>query len=201
MKFRLFAAAFAAIACLATAGSVQAFGCLSCRHKKCGAEFCVRQYNAFSPVASGTVYCDGFSPIGPGLCGFNPSDPVNYLAGGNDGGYFVMMPAPQAPMQMPMMLPYPGQPQMLPYPGQPQMLPYPGQPQMLPYPVQPQMLPYPGQPQLFPPAGLQPQPMNQPRPGTPPAPQPAPMTGNPIAPMSYQTAYPMPMMPYAWPMQ
>jgi hypothetical protein len=33
----------------------------------CGAKFCVRQYNAFSPVCSGTVFCDGCCPFGP--CG------------------------------------------------------------------------------------------------------------------------------------
>lgn len=41
----------------------------------CGAKFCVRQYNAFSPVCSGTVFCDGCTPFGPG-CG-----------GGGYGGY------------------------------------------------------------------------------------------------------------------
>lgn len=49
----------------------------------CGAKFCVRQYNAFSPVCSGTVFCDGCCPFGacgggyggyggfgaPGMCG------------------------------------------------------------------------------------------------------------------------------------
>jgi len=35
----------------------------------CGAKFCVRQYNAFSPVCSGTVFCDGCCPFGPG-CGY-----------------------------------------------------------------------------------------------------------------------------------
>ncbi len=33
----------------------------------CGAKFCVRQYNAFSPVCSGTVFCDGCCPFG--ACG------------------------------------------------------------------------------------------------------------------------------------
>ncbi|HWG46274.1 MAG TPA: hypothetical protein VN688_26165 [Gemmataceae bacterium] len=32
----------------------------------CGAKFCVRQYNAFSPVCSGTVFCDGCCPFGSG---------------------------------------------------------------------------------------------------------------------------------------
>jgi hypothetical protein len=34
----------------------------------CGC-FCVRQYNAFSPVACGTIYLDGFLPIGSPGCG------------------------------------------------------------------------------------------------------------------------------------
>jgi hypothetical protein len=32
----------------------------------CGAQFCVRQYNAFSPVCCGTVFCDGCCPFGSG---------------------------------------------------------------------------------------------------------------------------------------
>lgn len=50
----------------------------------CGAKFCVRQYNAFSPVCSGTVYCDGCFPFGSG-CGYGA-----YGAGGcgyGGGGY------------------------------------------------------------------------------------------------------------------
>jgi hypothetical protein len=34
----------------------------------CGAKFCVRQYNAFSPVCCGTVFCDGCCPFGS--CGY-----------------------------------------------------------------------------------------------------------------------------------
>jgi hypothetical protein len=40
-------------------------GCGCCG---CGAKFCVRQYNAFSPVCCGTVFCDGCCPFGSG-CG------------------------------------------------------------------------------------------------------------------------------------
>jgi len=40
-------------------------GCCGCCG--CGAQFCVRQYNAFSPVCSGTVFCDGCCPFG--ACG------------------------------------------------------------------------------------------------------------------------------------
>jgi hypothetical protein len=35
----------------------------------CGAKFCVRQYNAFSPVCCGTIFCDGCCPFGNG-CGY-----------------------------------------------------------------------------------------------------------------------------------
>jgi hypothetical protein len=40
----------------------------------CGAKFCVRQYNAFSPVCSGTVFCDGCCPFGAcgGYGGYGP---------------------------------------------------------------------------------------------------------------------------------
>jgi hypothetical protein len=40
----------------------------SCGCCGCGAKFCVRQYNAFSPVCCGTVFCDGCCPFGSG-CG------------------------------------------------------------------------------------------------------------------------------------
>jgi hypothetical protein len=38
----------------------------------CGAKFCVRQYNAFSPVCCGTVFCDGCCPFGSGGGGPGP---------------------------------------------------------------------------------------------------------------------------------
>jgi hypothetical protein len=40
----------------------------------CGAKFCVRQYNAFSPVCSGTVFCNGCCPFGSGG-GYGPGYP------------------------------------------------------------------------------------------------------------------------------
>jgi hypothetical protein len=55
------------------AGNFGLFPCSSCCG--CGAKFCVRQYNAFSPVCSGTIYCDGIMPIASGL------------ANGGYGGY------------------------------------------------------------------------------------------------------------------
>src|SRR5215212_5242601 len=76
---RLILSAILGVAALGlSAGTVQAgpcgfFGCRKCCG--CGATFCVRQYNAFSPVCSGTLYCDGINPMGgcgiPG--GFNPN--------------------------------------------------------------------------------------------------------------------------------
>jgi hypothetical protein len=55
-------------------GLIPHHGCGCCG---CGAQFCVRQYNAFSPVCCGTIYCDGCSPFGPpgggyGGCGMGP---------------------------------------------------------------------------------------------------------------------------------
>lgn len=41
----------------------------------CGATFCVRQYNAFSPVCSGTVFCDGCCPFGSGGGGYGGYGP------------------------------------------------------------------------------------------------------------------------------
>lgn len=70
-------------------------GCCSC-----GATFCVRQYNAFSPVCSGTVFCDGCCPFGAcgaggcgaGGCGVMPYSGV--LPGAcADGAGFGSLPA------------------------------------------------------------------------------------------------------------
>jgi hypothetical protein len=46
-------------------GLIPHHGCCGCCG--CGAQFCVRQYNAFSPVCCGTVFCDGCCPFG--ACG------------------------------------------------------------------------------------------------------------------------------------
>jgi hypothetical protein len=46
-------------------GLIPHHGCCGCCG--CGASFCVRQYNAFSPVCCGTVFCDGCCPFG--ACG------------------------------------------------------------------------------------------------------------------------------------
>lgn len=70
---RMFLAAALGVAALAgLAGPALAlwpFHCCS-PSKKCGADFCIRQYNAFSPVCHGTVFCDGIHPFaGPGYPG------------------------------------------------------------------------------------------------------------------------------------
>jgi hypothetical protein len=80
----------------------------------CGAKFCVRQYNAFSPVCCGTVFCDGCCPFGacggggyggyggcangmcgPGGCGIMPFSGIPTGAcgpNGCDGGYLGSLP-------------------------------------------------------------------------------------------------------------
>ena len=49
-------------------GLIPHHGC--CGHCGCGATFCVRQYNAFSPVACGSLCLDGCAPFvaGGGAC-------------------------------------------------------------------------------------------------------------------------------------
>src|SRR5205823_7073821 len=72
---RMFLAAVLGVAALAglarPALAWWPFGCCcgsAC--KSCGADFTIRQYNAFSPVCHGTVYCDGIHPFaGPGYPG------------------------------------------------------------------------------------------------------------------------------------
>jgi hypothetical protein len=88
---------------MAQAGPFCCWGCNKCG--KCGANFCVRQYNAFSPVCSGTIYCDGICPIGgygiPG--GFNPycascgAGGAGYYDGGGAMASPQMLPADASP--------------------------------------------------------------------------------------------------------
>jgi hypothetical protein len=67
---KMLTAAFAALALMGSSArpaSAGVFGLIP--HTGCGCcgcNFCVRQYNAFSPVCCGTVYCDGCCPIGCG---------------------------------------------------------------------------------------------------------------------------------------
>jgi hypothetical protein len=54
-----------------TATSCWPFNC--CASCKCCSTICIKPYNAFSPTCSGTLYCDGFCPLGtPPGCGFPP---------------------------------------------------------------------------------------------------------------------------------
>ncbi len=58
----------------------------------CGCSVCIRQYNAFSPVCSGCLFCDGCFPFGtpgfggcgPGGCGGYGPVGLNYM--GSVGG-------------------------------------------------------------------------------------------------------------------
>ena len=86
-------------------------GCHLFRCNSC-CEFCVRPYNAFSPVCSGSITCDGVMPFASGMPGLNYS---GYGSGccqggmcgpaGFDGGSYADMsqgagyPALAAPMQ------------------------------------------------------------------------------------------------------
>ena len=133
----------------AKAGLWECFGFCNPCCSKCGANFCVRQYNAFSPVACGTIYCDGFNPIcspciagGPGSCcppcGFCPpcgcaayTPPMIGMYGEGIG-----MPKP-VPGNMPQQLPPPSSLPM-PQPGATLgMMGYP--PYMMPGMMQPMM--------------------------------------------------------------
>jgi hypothetical protein len=64
--------------------SAGAFGLFpSCGCCGCGCSVCIRQYNAFSPVCCGTMFCDGCMPFGncgAGGCG-GPAGPwgLNYM--------------------------------------------------------------------------------------------------------------------------
>jgi hypothetical protein len=69
-------AAFATGAPMASAKTFGLFTCgLRCRCcSKCC--FCVRPYNAFSPVCSGCICCEGCNPLCSGSCGFGGCGPV-----------------------------------------------------------------------------------------------------------------------------
>jgi hypothetical protein len=143
MKNLLLAAVLgmAALGVFAGQASAGPFKCKSCCG--CGANFCVRQYNAFSPVCFGTVYCDGILPLGsacfpPGASCFPPGCnsavcPDGSCAGGPlalGGDAFPYAPGATAPH-------YPfvaGQPTPLPQTGNPQNLPPPNPGQNLPPP-------------------------------------------------------------------
>ena len=88
---------------LFTQASCWPFGCLAgCGCHKCCTTICVKPYNAFSPTCSGTMYCDGFCPIGAQGAGFGIAP---------SGGYGTLPPAGSCGDGAPVdMTPYEGQP-------------------------------------------------------------------------------------------
>lgn len=99
---RLLAAAVVSLISLALwAGQATAgiFNCWCCN--KCGT-FCVRPYNAFSPVCYGSVTCVGFNPLTTPGCGPNLAF---HGSVGNSGCYAVgsypVMAPPTVPQQAP----------------------------------------------------------------------------------------------------
>jgi hypothetical protein len=161
---RLILRAFLGMAALGlSAGVIQAgpFGGCGSGCGKCGANFCVRQYNAFSPACFGTVHCDGINPLG-GSCipGGYPSQPCSSCAmpwgmPGPAEGMHMPMPMPMhQPMPMPMPPPGGAPMPMLPPPGAqplPMPQPAPGSAAMMGYPyyMQPLMMPNPLMPAAY----------------------------------------------------
>ncbi len=148
MKRLILTAVLGAAAMWLSAPTAQAWGCKSCGH--CGAEFCVRQYNAFSPVCHGTIYCDGINPICGVPGGLNPyccgcAAPGSWLNAGvmpPEGPPAATVPAPLPSLPGPAtpVLPSPTTPTVLPPGAVPQFLPPPGA-QGLPMPT-PGPIPY-----------------------------------------------------------
>ena len=136
---RLLLSAVLGVAALGLSATAVQAGPFSCNSGcgKCGANFCVRQYNAFTPACFGTVHCDGINPLS-GPCipggGYCPQP----CGGCCMPGYF---PPPAEMMHGPM--PYPGM--MPPLGGMPMQMPQPGGMQMMPPPGgAPMQLPPPG---------------------------------------------------------
>src|SRR5947209_10766738 len=94
MKKLLLAGVLAVATCglVAAPSFAGAFGLFTCGGCCCcGCNFCVRQYNAFSPVCCGSITCDGCLPIagcGAGGQGLNYSGiPCGHFPdGGGIGG-------------------------------------------------------------------------------------------------------------------
>src|SRR3954451_12223106 len=94
MKKLLLAGVLAVATCglVAAPSFAGAFGLFTCGGCcSCGCNFCVRQYNAFSPVCCGSITCDGCLPIagcGAGGQGLNYSGiPCGHFPdGGGIGG-------------------------------------------------------------------------------------------------------------------
>lgn len=125
MKKILIAAAMAIVSVEAIqAGSFGLFTCKSCN----SCNFVVRPYNAFSPVCSGTIFCDGAMPISSngmngGCASLNYTDgaplPMGPGAAPRKGAYMFMPGSPTnfAPVYMQQGYPVPYQ--VMPYPGLP----------------------------------------------------------------------------------
>ncbi|MSR32592.1 MAG: hypothetical protein EXR99_13920 [Gemmataceae bacterium] len=92
---KLFMAAMLAAMGVGTSQAGPNFGILPCHIFNWGGckndgTFVIRPYNAFSPVCSGTIYCDGFMPISSG----NPQGGCSYL-NYSDGAPHQAPPVPQ----------------------------------------------------------------------------------------------------------
>jgi hypothetical protein len=96
-------AALALMGLPARPASAHTFGLFphSCGCGSCGCNFCIRPYNAFSPVCCGTVYCDGCTPFGCGAPGCLPYSGFPGCGPGGccDGG-IVSQPMPTGASQM-----------------------------------------------------------------------------------------------------
>ncbi len=162
---RILLGAVTLIASLTAVSSAQAgrtFGLLVGCHLlpccgRCGCEFTVRQYNAFSPVCSGNITCDGIMPFGScgvpgmmnysGVCNGCPSGCMGGMCGsggmcgpmGCNAGFPCCEGFPSGPMPM---MSGPAMPQLpAPMPGAPSTMMPPGHSPMQPcypgYNVQP----------------------------------------------------------------
>ena len=114
-----------ALGCASSSASAwwPCFPLCGCCKSKCCSTICCRQYNAFTPVCTGSICCDGCCPINMGSGGCCPSS-GNCCVGGGDGCCLGQLPAPGAigmpnmgmpmmagaPMQGPMPSPMGGQP-------------------------------------------------------------------------------------------
>jgi hypothetical protein len=107
MKKLLTAALLALVVSGLSAPSSQAgsFGLFYHHHCGCcgGCTFCVRPYNAFSPVCSGCITCDGCMPFSSG-CGPGGCPTLNYSglpACGDGGGCFGQLPPAEGQLVAP----------------------------------------------------------------------------------------------------
>jgi hypothetical protein len=90
---KLFALAFISLAAVTgTASSAKAwwpcfplFDC--CKGSCCSTTICLRQYNAFTPVCSGTLNCDGCCPLNLS-CGYPGSGPAVMAPGCANGACY-----------------------------------------------------------------------------------------------------------------